>query len=208
MLGNTEKNLPDSLRVGHRHFLSNDVAANEHLFDRLEKEGQAPKVMWVGCADSRVPPERILGAEPGELFILRNVANIIPPYEADEPSVGAALVFAVTVLKVDHLVVCGHSDCGGVKALSQLGVSPMDRMLSSWIEYAVSALEDNRGSDLDSLVKTNVILQAERLMEYPCVREAVEAGTLNVHACCFQIGSGKLEQYNPDDKSWNDFASV
>lgn len=196
--------LPDTLLRGHRRFLKSDFAAKERLFARLA-EGQAPKVMWIGCADSRVPPERILGAEPGELFILRNVANIVPPLEAEESSVGSALVFAVTVLKVNHIVVCGHSDCGGVKALGQLGKSPMDKMLSSWIEYAVAALEDDPGESLESLVKTNVVIQAERLLEYPFVLEAASDGSLSIHACYYDIGSGRLQQYEPEQRAWTAF---
>ena len=205
MLGKNENRLPKSLLSGHRRFLKNDFQANEHLFARLENEGQAPKVMWVGCVDSRVSPERILGAEPGELLILRNVANIIPPLEADEASVGSALVFAVNTLRVDHIVVCGHSDCGGVKALSRLGIDPMDKMLSSWIEYAIPALEDNQGSDLDSLIRANVVTQAERLLDYPCVLQAATEGRLNIHACYYNIGTGKLHQYSPEEQSWKEF---
>ncbi|MDQ8203634.1 carbonic anhydrase [Pelagicoccus sp. SDUM812003] len=207
MLVSKESNtLPKSLISGHRKYLQNDFTANEHLHARLASEGQAPKVMWVGCADSRVSPELILGAKPGELFILRNVANIIPPLEADEASVGSALVFAVESLKVNHIVVCGHSDCGGVKALSQLGVTPMDRMLASWIEYAVPALEDNMGNDLESLIKTNVVMQAERLLEYPCVMKAASTNQLAIHACYYNISNGALTQYSPLERAWKEFS--
>ncbi|EDY83602.1 Carbonic anhydrase [Verrucomicrobiia bacterium DG1235] len=185
--------------------MRNDYASNEELFAHLA-DAQAPKVMWIGCADSRVPPERILGAEPGELFILRNVANIVPPLAADEASVGSALHFAVEQLKVNHLVVCGHSDCGGVKALSQLGKAPMDRMLASWVEYAVSVLEDNEGTTMESLTKANVIAQAERLLEYPCVLAAASSGQLSIHACYYDIRSGKVEQFNPEDGDWSHIA--
>lgn len=203
MLENQDSNkLPHSLRYGHRRFLQNEYSANEHLFARLESEGQAPKVMWIGCSDSRVAPERILGAEPGELFILRNVANIVPPFEADEASVGSALAFALIELKVNHIVVCGHSDCGGVKALSMLGRRAMDPMLSSWVEYAIPALEDCREEGMEALIKTNVVLQAERLLEYGCVLEAAGRKELSIHACYYHIGTGSLHQYNPEDRSW------
>lgn len=202
MSANRDSNrLPSSLLRGYKRFLRNDYASNQAWFSHLA-EAQAPKVMWIGCADSRVPPERILGAEPGSLFIVRNVGNIVPPLAADEPSVGAALYLAVGQLKVNHLVVCGHSDCAGIKALSQLGRVQMDPMLSAWVEYAVSALEDNDGLSMESLAKTNVISQTERLLEYPCIIEAASAGRLSIHACYYEIGTGKLEQYNPDDASW------
>lgn len=201
-LNKDSSRLPASLRKGHKRFLQNEYASNQQLFATLASEGQAPKVMWIGCADSRVPPERILGAEPGELFILRNVANIVPPLAADEASVGSALHFAVDQLKVNHVVVCGHSDCGGVKALSQLGKVQMDRMLASWVEYAVSALEDNEGTSQESLCKANVISQAERLLEYPCVFNAASEGRLSIHACYYDIGTGRLQQYEPDKSGW------
>ncbi len=193
--------LPDSLREGHKRFLQNDYASNKELYAHLA-DGQSPKVMWIGCADSRVPAERILGAELGDLFLLRNVANIVPPLAADEASVGSALHFAVDQLKVSHLVVCGHSDCGGIKALSQLGKVPMDPMLSSWVEYAVPALEDCEGGSIESIAKSNVISQAEHLLEYPCVADAVAEGRLAIHACYYEIGIGRLEQYDPSKESW------
>lgn len=193
--------LPDPLREGHKRFLEGDYANNPELFDRLATV-QAPKVMWIGCSDSRVPAERIMGAEPGDLFLLRNVANIVPPLAADEASVGSALHFAVDQLRVSHLVVCGHSDCGGIKALSRLGTAPMDRMLSSWVEYALPALEDNEGKTIESLAKSNVISQSEHLLEYPCVKDAVEEGRLVLHACYYEIGLGKLEEYDPETKTW------
>lgn len=206
MLENQEnKGIPDSLVQGYKNFLQNDFSANEHLFARLESEGQAPKVMWIGCADSRVSPELILGAEPGELFILRNVANIVPPSDAEEPSVASALVFAVNELKVNHIVVCGHSDCGGVKALSQLDKSPMNKMLSSWIEYARPALSASEGDDLDNLVKANVVVQAERLLDYDFIRSAAKAKALSIHPCYYNIGTGELQQYDPSDRSWQRF---
>ncbi len=202
MPANKDSNdLPDSLREGHKRFLENDFANNKELFKHLA-DVQAPKVMWIGCSDSRVPAEQILGAEPGDLFLLRNVANIVPPLVADEVSVGSAIHFGVEQLKVSHLVVCGHSDCGGIKALSQLGKASMDPMLSSWVEYAVPALEDSSGTSIESIAKANVISQAEHLMEYPCVKDAVSEGRLAIHACYYEIGIGRLEQYDQKSGSW------
>lgn len=202
---NETRELPDSLVHGHKRFLQNDFAVNEHLFSRLADEGQKPKVMWIGCSDSRVPPERILGAEPGELFILRNVANIVPPIDADEASVGSALVFAVEELKVNHIVVCGHSDCGGVKALSMIGREPMNDMLSSWVGYAYSALEDCDTDDLDALGRVNVLTQAQRLLEYPFVLDAAQSGRVAIHACYYDIRSGGLKLYQPETGGWQPF---
>lgn len=199
---NDSNELPDSLREGHENFLTNDYASNKELFARLA-DVQAPKVMWIGCSDSRVPAERILGAEPGDLFLLRNVANIVPPLAADEASVGSAIFFAVDQLKVSHIVVCGHSDCGGMKALTQLGRAGMDPALSSWVEYAIPALEEvGVGGSLEEITKANVIAQADHLLEYPCVKEAVAADRLAIHACYYEIGIGRLEQFDPKSGKW------
>lgn len=193
---------PDALLVGHERFVRECFAAKEDLFSRLASEGQFPKTMWIGCSDSRLPPETLVGADPGELFVLRNVANIVPPVDADESSVGSALWYAVTQLRVENIVVCGHSDCGGMKALSKLGSQSIDNMLSSWIEYATPALEDDGGGDLESLTKTNVLAQIERLREYACVAEAEKSGQLSLQACYFKIASGQLERFDARKREW------
>lgn len=196
--------LPESLREGHRLFAKEDFPLNEGLFERLAHRGQSPKALWIGCSDSRVVPERIFGANPGEFFQVRNVANIVPPYDADESSLGSALYYSVEVLEVEHLVVCGHSDCGGVKALSGLGRVGMNKMLSSWVEYAVSALEDDVGSGVDSLAKTNVLIQARRLLTYPCVADAVAKGRISIHACFYDLENGGLQEYYNSTGLWSE----
>lgn len=199
---NSSKSLPLSFVEGHEKFLESDYAKNPALFADLAS-GQSPKVMWIGCVDSRVPAERILGAGLGQLFVLRNVANIVPPLAADEASVGSAIWFAVDALKVEHIIVCGHSNCGGVKALSQLGKASFDPMLSSWVEYAIPALEDFDGSSLENLERANVVSQTEHLLEYPCVADAVAEGRLSIHSFYYEIGKGKLEQYDTEKKAWS-----
>ncbi|MBD5778218.1 carbonic anhydrase [Pelagicoccus sp. NFK12] len=194
--------LPDSLIEGHESFLKNDYAQNPSLFADLAS-GQSPKVMWIGCVDSRVPAERILGAELGQLFVLRNVANIVPPLAADEASVGSAVFFAVENLKVEHIIVCGHSNCGGVRALSQLGKASFDPMLSSWVEYAIPALEDYDGSCVENLARANVVSQTEHLLEYPCVADAVAESRLSIHSFYYEIGKGKLERFDTGSKTWS-----
>ncbi|MBK1879796.1 carbonic anhydrase [Pelagicoccus mobilis] len=198
--------LPESLREGYQNYLNTEYAEKKDLFATLATKGQSPKVLWIGCVDSRVMPEKILGADPGELLILRNVANMVPPLAADEASVGSVVHFAVAALKVSHIVVCGHSDCGGVKALMNLGKGPMDRMLSSWVEYGVSALEDDSEQSLESVTKTNVVKQAARLSSYPDVAEALEADKVQIHSLFYNIGAGKLEQYDQASSAWADFS--
>lgn len=200
------KSLPPSLKEGYQRFLKKVYPKNQELFSTLAEQGQSPRILWIGCVDSRVTPENILGADPGDLLILRNVANMVPPYEAEEASVGSAVHFAVEALDVDHIIVCGHSDCGGVKALSNLGKGPMDRMLSSWVEYGISALEENDGDDLESLIKTNVVVQSNRLMEYPSVSGALKDGKVAIHAFYYDIGTGGLQHYDKENSVWSDFS--
>ncbi len=201
------KPLPESLLSGHKKFLNSDLEGNRTLLARLEAEGQSPKVLWIGCSDSRVPPGFVFEAEPGELFTLRNVGNIVPPFEAEEASIGSAIEYAVNHLKIDHIVVCGHSDCGGIKALSHLGESAVEPMISEWIEYAVTALEDDKGATLESLTKTNAILQAERLVGYPCVADAIASRGLSIHALYHDIRSGEIMQYRPGERSWTEICA-
>jgi carbonic anhydrase len=103
----------DKLLAGHRHF-KKKFAAEQEVFVGLAEEGQHPKVLWIGCSDSRVIPEQITSAEPGELFVIRSVANLVPPAGIG-PAVGAVIEYAVLHLRVPHIVVCGHTECGGIK---------------------------------------------------------------------------------------------
>ena len=109
---------------------------NLTLFERLATQGQAPAVLWIGCSDSRVVPEVITSAEPGELFVLRNIANVIPPYGTGETSAGAAIEYAIRHLHVSHAVVCGHTDCGGIKALGKPLDMGHEPHVVRWLEHA------------------------------------------------------------------------
>lgn len=115
---------------------------------------------------------------------------------------GSALAFAVNQLNVDDIVICGHSDCGGLKALREHARSPMHPMIASWVHYARPALEEVGDADLNALVKAHVVKQALRLMEYACVQDSVAAGQLTLHACFYDIGSGRLEQHDPATRAW------
>lgn len=198
--------LPGSLREGYKHYLNTDCARKKDFFATLAAEGQSPKILWIGCVDSRVMPGKIFGSDPGEVLILRNVGNMVPPFEADEASVGSVVHFALAHLKVRHIVVCGHSDCGGIKTLRNLNKVTMDKMLSSWVEYGISALEDDAEQSLESVARTNVIKQAGRLSTYPDVAAALKEGTLWIHPLYFNIETGTLEEFNQASSAWAPFA--
>ncbi len=161
----------------------------EGLFKRLAR-GQSPWAMVVSCSDSRVVPELIFDAKPGELFVVRNIANIVPPYDLSLPCTAAAVEYAVKHLKVQKLVVLGHSDCGGIKTI--LGGKELEGHLSAWL-----ALRMERLKGLFSLREAeieNVRLSVKELLNYPFVREAAEAGKLSVEGYYYILDEFRLER--------------
>lgn len=171
--------------------------------ERLVLEGQSPEVMVIACSDSRSDPAILFGAEPGELFVARTIANWVPPYKhfADPCSVQAAIAFAVLHLNVKHIMVLGHSHCAGVKTLTD-DVNIAEPVLA-WTKTITHETEQDY-----SLVH-NVLVQArENLMTYPWVKERVASGALSCHAWCFSLKSGHMEQYDPERKTFSELEIV
>lgn len=173
--------------------------------------GQAPRALWIGCSDSRVIPEEITDADPGELFVLRNVANIVPPPGADD-AIGAVIEFAVLVLQVARVIVCGHTGCGGVAALGEAVDATATPQLARWIELAreaetmagaVGTRTEDRG---DAMVEANTLLQRDRLRTYPCVADGLAAGTLSVYAVLYTIETGEVLVYSDARRAWRPLA--
>jgi carbonic anhydrase len=162
--------------------------------------GQKPEVLYIGCSDSYIMPSRILGAVPGDVFVVRNVANVVPPADAGQHAVGAVVEYAVIHLQVSHIVVCGHASCGGVQAL----VFPHDDhepALSHWLDYARPCRERvpaglKGRARLDATIESNVVLQVEHLKTYPCVREALDMGKLQIHAWVYDFLTGRVRAYD------------
>ncbi len=163
------------------------VVRQRAWLDRLASEGQNPGTMFIGCSDSRVIPELLTSSSPGELFVVRNVANLVPPFEHTQDCVGAAVEYAVVALGVEHIVVCGHTGCGGVHAAMH-GGHGLEKMPSarSWLtlarraaEAAVGETEEERW---EAAVLANVVEQMDNLLTYPVVAEAVQADRLDLHA--------------------------
>jgi carbonic anhydrase len=201
----------EKLISGHQRF--REKFASEHeVFERLAEEGQHPKVLWIGCSDSRVVPELITGADPGELFDVRNIANIVPPAPTIACATGAAIEYAVLHLEVSHVVVCGHTECGGIKALEAPPSADTEPHIASWLELAQPARERvlARGVPADAqyleTIKTNVLLQCENLRTYPCVAESEAAGTLSVHAWLYDLYSGEVLEHHTDSAAWTAIA--
>ena len=200
-----------SLIDGYRKFREKYKSDHE-VFDRLADEGQDPKVMWIGCSDSRVVPELITGADPGELFDLRNIANVVPPAASAACATGAAVEYAVIHLGVDHIVVCGHTECGGIAALAVEPDPAAQPHITSWLDLARPAREKVLASGIDEedqyleTIKTNVLLQFDNLRTYPCVAEGERAQTLKIHGWLYDLHTGTIKAYDPESGEWEPMA--
>jgi carbonic anhydrase len=187
----------EALLEGYNRFRADRYPTEKRRWEKLAT-GQAPPVMIVGCCDSRVDPATIFDTEPGQVFILRNVANLVPPFEQGGGlhGVSAALEFAVTKLLVRHIVVMGHGSCGGVTAALQGGDQGIEgpSFIDGWIALLDPAVERVRGSEdpQRALELEGVRTSLQNLRSFPFVREREEAGELQLHGCYFAIADGQL----------------
>ena len=197
----------DRLIEGYREFRAGDFPIQKALYEELGTKGQKPKVMLIACSDSRADPSDIFNAYPGEMFVLRNVANIVPPVDPTEGYHGtsAAIEFAVNVLKVEALVVMGHESCGGIAGcLAGMGHDPDAGYVGKW----VSIINDVRDRVLArNLPEDQVTFEMElegvrqsltNLMSFPFVRDAVESGRLSLQGAYFSIIKAHLLMSNED----------
>ncbi|MFT3722520.1 MAG: carbonic anhydrase [Hyphomonadaceae bacterium] len=194
------------LIAGYRRFRAHRYREARDLFRRL-RDGQEPATMIIACADSRADPAMIFDAAPGELFTVRNVAALVPPYDESGGlhGVSAALEFAVTRLKVKQIVVMGHGGCGGIAAsLAAAADRPVGRFIAPWVELAADArdavLRDETipRSDWQEAVEHGAVGQSlKNLTSFPFVRSAIERGELNMDGAWFSIGKGELHWRDP-----------
>jgi carbonic anhydrase len=181
---------------------------SQALFDRLATQGQSPRVLFIGCSDSRVPPELLTGSGPGELFVLRNVGNIVPPFGTGEMGTGAVVEYAVQRLQVRHVVVCGHTGCGAIRALDAPPDWVREPHIARWIEHARPASTKVGASGLPeeshhlATVCENVLLQLENLRSYDPVREGERAGKLLLHGWVYHLETGLIKTYDLQSGSW------
>lgn len=197
--------LPARLIEGYEVFLRGRFRREQDRYRELADRGQSPKVLLVGCCDSRVSPEVIFDADPGEIFVLRNIANLVPPYAPDGERHGtsAALEYAVKVLKVAHVVVMGHAICGGVRAYvetqsgADVELAPGD-FIGQWISLlgAAAAKIGPRATPAavyaEELGRAAIIESLANLRTFPYVREAEAAGELALHGAYFGVADGRL----------------
>ncbi|MDZ7938327.1 MAG: carbonic anhydrase [Rhodoferax sp.] len=190
---------PDQLLQRLRHFHSEYFPLHQQRFQDLVSEGQHPKTLFIGCCDSRLVPYLLTGTGPGELFIVRNVGALVPPYDDSHGLHGttAAVEFAVLSLKVERIVVCGHSHCGAIRAAYE-GVPDEARVLKAWLQLVQDALLPvlTTPEALRRTEQRSVVLQLERLMDYPMVRRAVEAGDLTLHGWHYVIEEGEIHVFD------------
>jgi carbonic anhydrase len=193
---------PRQLIAGYQSFRAARLPREQDRYRELAEGGQSPEVMVIGCCDSRVSPEVIFDARPGELFVVRNVANIVPPYAPDGQAhgVSAALEFGVAALKVKHIVVLGHAQCGGVKAFAEDAepLSPGD-FIGKWMRLMAPALDKvgpretlTRGEFLARLEQANVANSLDNLMTFPRLRKLIERGSVAIHGAYFGVATGEL----------------
>ena len=200
---------PERLTDGYRAFLNGRFADERARYQMLAERGQTPEIMVVGCVDSRVSPEVIFDAGPGELLVVRNVANLVPPYEPDSTSqhgTSAALEFAVQALRVKHIVVLGHAYCGGIRAFADESqpLSPGD-FIGRWMSQIAPAAEGlgpKRPGEDDAYLRrlefASVELSLRNLMTFPCVHILVGRGKLRLHGAYFGVASGRLLIRDPE----------
>jgi carbonic anhydrase len=197
---------PQRLVEGYRAFLDGRLPYEQDRYRELAETGQSPEVMVIGCCDSRVSPEVIFDARPGELFVVRNVANIVPPYAPDGHAhgVSAALEFGVAALKVKHIVVLGHAHCGGVKAFAENAapLSPGD-FIGHWMRLMAPAVEKagapgglSRTDYLVRLEQANIANSLDNLLTFPRLRKLIERGEVATHGAYFGVATGELSVRN------------
>lgn len=202
--------LPAYLVSRYQGWKATTYQANRAWYRRLASIGQHPRAMVISCCDSRVHVTSIFGADEGEFFIHRNIAGLVPPYNPDGEMHGtsAAVEYAVTSLGVAHIVVLGHSNCGGVKGCHDMcsGHAPQLEMKSSFVGRWMDILRPGyarveslpEGERTRALEHQAVLISLENLMTFPFIRDEVEAETLTLHGLWTDIGEGGLEQYDPE----------
>lgn len=192
----------DDLLLRLRDFHSDYFPRNQQRFQDLVAHGQHPRTLFIGCSDSRLVPYLLTGAAPGELFLVRNVGAFVPPYDGSHGLHGttAAIEFGVLSLKVERIIVCGHSHCGAIRTAYE-GAPDEAVALRAWLKLVEEALLPVQpGAEvLRRTEERSVVLQLERLMDYPFVRRAVEAGRLTLHGWHYVIEDGEVHVFDARD---------
>ena len=209
------KPLPDFLVQRYYGWKATTFANNKSWYHKLAKDGQHPRAMIISCCDSRVHVTSIFGSDAGEFFIHRNIANLVPPYKKDEDYHGtsAAIEYAVKGLKIPHIIVLGHSTCGGVKASydyfseNKSNLKEESNFVASWLEIlrpSFNNLPDhlNEENKVSYLEKAAVLTSVNNLTTFPFIQDAINNGSLSVHGLWHNIGTGELMSYDNKTKKF------
>ena len=204
--------LVQRLIEGHKRFLQDIFPARRSQF-RLLAESQSPEYLFITCSDSRIVPDLILGTGPGDLFISRNAGNVIPVTANDIDGTTATIEYAVEVLKVKYAIVCGHSDCGAMKAaLNRQGLEKLPKA-SRWLRHVEAAFThrqplnpaDGEHAELAALIRGNVVAQLMNLKAQPAVAKALAHGELAVRGWFYDILTGRIEEYDENARRFVPF---
>ena len=200
---------------GVHRFRTGEFGSYRKLFRKLSREGQNPHTLFITCSDSRVLAELITQSQPGDLFVVKNVGNIVPPahVRGDTNSTAAAIEFAVASLNVTDIVICGHSQCGAIAALlAPTPVSPATPHLRDWLSLAAPVretleknythLQEPRARE-NAAAEENVLFGLDNLHSYPCVQDRLMAGTLRLHGWFFKIATAELFAYDPETRQFS-----
>ena len=195
---------------GHEAFRSVKFKKSEERFKKLVSEGQNPKALFIGCSDSRVMPALITGSKPGDLFIVRNIGNFVAPFkpDADFHATASAIEYAVSILEISDIIVCGHSHCGAISALyKEIQATPENIHTIKWLELGSDAKRvamatcesESKEALLRYTEQLSVVYQLENLLSYPAVKKGVEEGTIFLHGWHYDIENGHIEFYDDEN---------
>ena len=208
----------NKLLAGFQRFRHNIYDEKPELFDRLTKQGQTPKTIVVGCCDSRVDPAIVTDCDPGDLFTIRNVANLVPPFETggNYHGTSAALEFGVRNLEVENIIVLGHAQCGGIRALMNQapGTETQEGFVPGWMKVASNArnrvLSRMHGEPPEKQQRAceqeAILVSLDNLLTFPWILERVAQRKLTLHGWYFDLEHGELLRFNPDSNRFETFA--
>lgn len=214
----SEPDFSDVLKAGVTRFRQHVFPKRRLLFEKLAK-AQNPKALFLTCADSRVVPSLITHSGPGQLFVERNPGNLVPVYSEEAVGVSASIEYAVTALRVEHIIICGHSDCGVVKGILYPEKVAQLPAVARWMEFGTSARDAlfkeypnlPEQKQLTLLTEYNVLNQIDNLYTHPSVQQALLEERLTVHGWVYHIENGEVREYNADSKrfeAWPDAATT
>lgn len=198
-----------TIAAGVVKFQRETFPKHKELFEKLAT-GQEPEALFITCSDSRIDPSMMTSTEPGQLFICRNAGNIVPPHTTATGAMTASLEFAVGALKVPHIVVCGHTECGAMKGAMNLDALSSLPHTKEWLSFSTAAVAvvEEKGSNMSDaekmhlLIQENVLLQLQHLRTHPTVAAALAAGKIKLHGWVYDIKTGGVEAYDDEKQAF------